>query len=112
MAAIPVILILAAACANLNEIVIGSPDFSKIADGNYRGKSKVGPVRVTLELTMQSGAISSIQLIQHRNGRGKKAEAIIPKIIEAQSLNIDVISGASASSKAILLAAENALKGK
>ena len=106
------ILFLAAACVNLSDIVITSPDLSKIADGTYRGNSKVGPVRVTLEVSMQSNVITSIQLIEHRNGRGKKAEVIVSNIIEAQSLDVDVISGASASSKAILLAAENALTGK
>ena len=111
-AILPVFLILAAACVNLNEIVITSPDLSKIADGTYRGDSKVGPVRVTLDVSMQGRALTSIQIIEHRNGRGKKAEDIVPRVIEAQSLDVDVISGASYSSKAILLAAENALAGK
>ena len=106
-----VTLVLAAACVNLDEIVITSPDLSKIADGVYRGSSKVGPVRVTLDLAMQNSVISSIQIIEHRNGRGKKAEAIVGEIIKAQSLNVDVVSGATASSKAILLAAQNALTG-
>ena len=106
------ILILAAACVNLDEIVITSPDLNKVADGVYQGESKVGPVRVTLEVTMQGNKITSINLIKHRNGRGKAAEAIVPKIIDAQSLDVDVISGATASSKAILQAAENALLSK
>ena len=106
------ILGLAIACVNLNDIVITSPDLNKIPDGTYQGTSTVGPVKVTLEVLMQNKAITSIQIIKHRNGRGKKAEAIVPRIIEAQSLNVDVISGASYSSKAILLAAENALAGK
>ena len=105
-------LILAAACVNLNEIVITTPDLSKIADGAYRGNSKVGPVKVTLVVGMRSGAMSSIQIIEHRNGLGKKAEVIVPRIIEKQSLNVDVVSGATASSKAILQAVENALTGR
>ena len=106
------ILLLAIACVNLNDIVITSPDLSKIADGTYRGNSKVGPVKVTLDVSMQGNAIVSIQIIEHRNGRGRKAEAIVSRVIEAQSLDVDVVSGASASSKAILQAAENALTGK
>jgi uncharacterized protein with FMN-binding domain len=35
----------------------------------------------------------------------------VPKIIEAQSLEVDVVSGATGSSKAILKAVENALSG-
>ncbi|MCL2067818.1 MAG: FMN-binding protein [Treponema sp.] len=102
-------LVLAVSCTNLKNIAVNSPDLSNIADGIYRGKSKVHVVRVTLDVTMQDGAISSIQIIQHFNGRGKKAEAIVPQIIEAQSLNVDVVSGATGSSKAILKAVENAL---
>lgn len=103
------IFFLAIACVNLDNIIITNPNLGKIADGTYRGNSKVGPVQVTLDVAMQSGKISSIQIIKHFNGRGKKAEAIVPKIIEAQSLDIDVISGATASSKAFLKAVENAL---
>ena len=102
-------LVLAASCVNLKKIIINSPDLSRIADGIYQGNSKVGPVRVTLDVTMQSGAITSIDLIRHFNGLGKKAEVIVPRIIEAQSLDVDVVSGATGSSKAILKAVENAL---
>ena len=111
----PVILlvtfVLAAACVNLNDIVITTPDLGKIADGKYRGNSKVGPVRVTLDVTIQGSIMTSIQIIKHRNGRGEKAEAIVSRVIETQSLDVDVISGASYSSKAILQAVENALTG-
>ena len=103
---------LAASCVDLDGIVITTPDLSKISDGEYRGNSKVGPVRVTLDVTMRSGAITSIRIIQHRNGRGKKAEEIVSGIIKAQSLDVDVISGATASSKAFLQATEHALTGK
>ena len=104
-------LILAVSCVNLKKIIIISPDLNKIADGVYQGNSKVGPVRVTLDVTMQSGVITSIEIIRHFNGRGKKAEAIVPQIIEAQSLDVDVVSGATGSSKAILKAVEDALTG-
>jgi uncharacterized protein with FMN-binding domain len=109
---LPVILLAAltliAACVNL-DIAVKSPDLSKIADGTYQGKSKVGPVRVTLDVTVKDKVISSIEIVRHFNGRGKKAEAIVPEIIAAQSLDVDVVSGATGSSKAILLAVENAL---
>ena len=105
-------LVLIAACVDLDSIVITTPDLSRIADGEYRGNSKVGPVRVTVDVTMESGAITSIQIVKHFNGRGEKAEVIVPRIIEAQSLDVDVVSGATASSKAFLQATENALTGK
>jgi uncharacterized protein with FMN-binding domain len=103
--------VLAASCVDLNKISISSPDLNQVADGTYQGKSKVGPVRVTLDVTVKDKAMSSIEIIKHFNGRGKQAEAIVPEIIRAQSLDVDVISGATGRSKAILKAVENALTG-
>ena len=98
------------ACVDLDAVVIQNPDLQQVADGTYRGESKVGPVRVTLDVTVENGAYQSIQIIRHFNGRGKSAEAIIPAVINAQSLEVDVISGATGISKAILKAVEDALK--
>jgi uncharacterized protein with FMN-binding domain len=103
-------LILLSACVNLDSIVVTNPDLQRIADGTYRGNSRVGPVRVTLEVVIKNNTISAIDLIRHFNGRGKAAEAIVPRIIEAQSLEVDVISGATVSSRAIQKAVEDALK--
>jgi uncharacterized protein with FMN-binding domain len=108
----PIILagmVLLAGCVDLSKIVIGNPDFSALADNTYRGQSKVGPVRVIVDVTVEDGVIKNIDLVRHFNGMGKKAEVIIPKVIEAQSLNVDVISGATGSSKAILQAIERAV---
>jgi uncharacterized protein with FMN-binding domain len=109
LALIPAVFILFTTCVNFEKITVTSPDLSKISNGTYQGTSKVGPVKVTLDVNIQNNTIDSIQIIRHFNGRGKKAEAIVPKIIEAQNLDVDVISGATGSSKAILLAVENAL---
>jgi len=102
-------LVLIASCVDLDKITINSPDLNQIADGTYQGKSRVGPVRVVLDVTVKDRAMASIKIIKHFNGRGKQAEAIVPAIIEAQNLNVDVVSGATGSSKAILKAIENAL---
>ncbi|MDR1929267.1 MAG: FMN-binding protein [Treponema sp.] len=111
---LPVILLaltlLSAGCVNFDKIVIGDFDLKRTADGTYQGKSKVGPVRVILDVTVKDGKISSIDIIRHFNGLGKKAEAVIPRVIEAQSLEVDAVSGATASSKAILKAIETALE--
>ena len=105
-----VVFIIVAACVNLDAIVITNPDLQKVADGTYEGNSKVGPVKVTLNVEVKNGTMTSIEIIRHFNGRGKKAEAIIPLILERQSLEVDVVSGATGSSKAILKAVEDALK--
>jgi uncharacterized protein with FMN-binding domain len=102
-------MVILAGCVDLSRVVIGNPDFSAVADNTYRGQSKVGPVQVIVDVTVEEGVIKNIDLVRHFNGLGKKAEVIIPRVIEAQSLNVDVISGATGSSKAILQAIERAV---
>ena len=50
-----------------------------------------------------------IELLEHRTERGESALAIVDEILEAQSFDVDVVSGATNSSKKILKAVENAL---
>ena len=89
------------------------PDMKDKPSGVYRGNYDLAgtPVKVTLDVTVQDYNIVAINIIKHiRSPVGKKAEKITVKIIEEQSLNVDVVSGATGSSKAILKAVENALQ--
>jgi len=89
------------------------PDLSLKNDGVYRGFYDLSgtPVKVTLDVILQNNRIINIEIIEHlRSPVGKKAENIIGQIIERQNLDIDAISGATASSKAILKAVENAFQ--
>ncbi len=94
----------------LAEAVITDVDLSKIPDGSYSGSSSIFPVKVQVEVNVQNHKIINIKIIKHDNGKGAKAEALTQEVIKAQSLNVDAISGATTSSKAILKAIENALK--
>jgi uncharacterized protein with FMN-binding domain len=47
--------------------------------------------------------------LEHRNGQGKPAEALTSRIVEQQSVELDVVSGATYSSMVILKAVELAL---
>jgi len=109
------VLAMMAACnsAQFSEIEAMLPDMQHKSDGTYRGSYNLSgtPVKVTLDVTVQRGTISGINIIQHLcSPIGKKAEKIVERIIEEQSLGIDAISGATASSKAILKAVEDALR--
>jgi uncharacterized protein with FMN-binding domain len=88
-------------------------DLTQTADGTYRGRYDLSgtPVDVTLDVIIQNGEITKIEIVRHFcSPIGKKAEKITDRIIERQSLDVDVVSGATASSKAILKAVENALQ--
>lgn len=54
--------------------------------------------------------VSFIKIIEHENGLGSKAEKIVDDVISRQSLKVDAVSGAAASSKCIIKAIEDALQ--
>lgn len=100
---------------NMKEIeaeVIDVIDFSSYEDGVYKGmyyyEDQVG---AKVEVYIVNGLIEDIVLVEHVYGLGGKAESIIDLVILEQSLNVDYVSGASTSSKVILLAIEDAMEG-
>ena len=97
----------------LSSIHASMPNLYGKPDGVYRGEYSVRatPVKVVLDVTVQNEHITKINIIEHTaSAIGKQAERIIPQIISRQSLNVDTVSGATASSKGILKAIENALQ--
>ena len=93
----------------LAKFEIEDVDLSTISDGTYHGKYGSFPITVELDVTVSTHMITKIIIIKHDNGQGKPAEAIIDDVIAAQSLQVDVITGATYSSKTILIALQNAL---
>ncbi len=95
---------------NLQSIKISDVDLATSRDGTYTGTFSAIPVEAEVKVTIKDHMIESIEIVRHVNGKGKGAEIIPSKVIEAQSLQVDTISGATYSSKVILKAIENALK--
>ncbi len=115
-----VIILLAVVCAifisqinktleELSDIPLDNVDLSVVPDGIYAGSYNAFPIAVEVEVTVRDNKITAINLIKHRNGQGKSAEAIPEMVVDAQSLKVDAISGATYSSKVILLAIRDAL---
>ena len=85
-------------------------NISDISDGIYVGEYDVNFIYAKVEVTVQDGEITNINILEHRNERGKTAEAITNKIVNEQRIDVDAISGATNSSTVIKKAVENALK--
>ena len=83
---------------------------SDIPDGVYVGEYDVDFIYAKVEVTVQNGEITNINILEHRHDRGKAAEAISNKIVDEQKIDVDAISGATNSSTVIKKAVENALK--
>jgi len=94
----------------VDAIQIENIDLQKVKDGDYTGEFDAILVKVEVLVKVRDHRITEIELVRHENGRGKPAEVITGHVMEKQSLQVDTISGATASSKVILEAIELALK--
>ena len=81
-----------------------------VADGKYIGECNVGFIYVKVEVTVMGEEIQDIQLLEHKNERGKKAERLIGEMKQKKTTGVDMVSGASYSSRVLTKAVENALK--
>ena len=85
-------------------------NISDIPDGVYIGEYDVNFIYAKVEVTVQNGEITNINILEHRHERGKTAEVIADSIVDEQKIDVDAISGATNSSTVIKKAVENALK--
>ncbi|MEZ3515822.1 MAG: FMN-binding protein [Lachnospiraceae bacterium] len=85
---------------------------SDIPDGVYVGEYDVDFIYAKVEVTVQNGEITNINILEHRHERGKTAEVITDSIVDEQKIDVDAISGATNSSTVIKKAVENALKSR
>jgi uncharacterized protein with FMN-binding domain len=94
----------------IKAIAITGVDLSKVKDGTYVGEYDVEYIYAKVAVTVESGIIKEIKILDHRNERGKRGEDVIQRILENQSVEVDTVSGATNSSNVIRKAVENALK--
>ena len=97
--------------ASVEALRIQDVDLSKVPDGVYVGSQDAVLVAAEVRVTVEGGAIRRIEILRHENGRGKPAEGVLDRVMAAQSLRVDAVSGATSSSKVLLKALENALRG-
>ena len=82
-------------------------------DGVYRGEAEGFGGFIIVDVTVENGEISNIELVSadgEDDSYLNMAKAVISKIIEEQSTDVDVVSGATFSSTGIINAAQNALE--
>ena len=84
-------------------------DLTKVEDGVYEGQCDTGVVRARIQVTVRDHRMESIELLEHENGRGTPAEAILDQMLQNQTTAVDAVSGATCSSKVIRKAVENAI---
>jgi uncharacterized protein with FMN-binding domain len=97
--------------AEVRKMVINDVVLSDVKDGSFRGDFTYGDFTYEVEVTIQEQEIKEIKVLKNRkrNEYAKKAEGVVNKVLKAQSLRVDVVTGATTTSKALLKAIENAL---
>jgi uncharacterized protein with FMN-binding domain len=93
---------------------LNAVDFSKLNDGSYHGAYAGGMYKWranACDVTVSDGKVTGIQLLKSQDPGGKNTQhkELYERVIQAQSLQVDTISGATLTSKAYLQAVENAL---
>ena len=67
---------------------------------------------LTVKVTMDGDKIAKVEIVSHSESEGisdPAIEAVPDEIVEAQSTEVETISGATVTSKAIIAAVEDAL---
>ena len=95
----------------VKETTFSGIEISAIPDGVYIGEYDVDFIFARVEATVHNGMITGIDILEHKNGRGKPAEIVVDRIIEEQKIDVDAVSGATNSSIVIKKAVDHALGG-
>ncbi len=88
---------------------IHSFDLSRIPDGTYTGSYSSFRWTTTVQVTVKDHSISEIDATKLQSGRAPLVNDLTEDVCEAQDNDVDVVSGATASSNAFLKALEIAL---
>jgi uncharacterized protein with FMN-binding domain len=90
-------------------LVIQNQDLS-IHDGTYEGTYTYGGFTYRVAVTISKYTIADIEIISNRKTRhAKMAEGVVERVLAMGNVAVDVVSGATTTSKALLKAIEQAL---
>jgi len=86
-------------------------DLNVIADGTYSGSAGEFIVSVDLDVVVQAHRITQVQVKRQVNGGGHYQASELPqRMVEQQSCRVDAVSGATLTSKTIMVAVNRALQ--
>ncbi|MEX1378224.1 MAG: FMN-binding protein [Eubacteriales bacterium] len=90
---------------------IAAIDLSQVPDGKYEGSYQNGRWSNDVEVTVKDSSIEDIRIIKSGNSSQIAVlEEISNAVIEQQKVNIDAVSGATATTNSLLKAIENAFE--
>ncbi len=95
--------------AEVRSMAIKDVVLSDIPDGLYQGDFDYSGFTYTVAVVVKERTIKDIKVLETRDDEyAKKAEAVIDRVLKAQSLKVDAITGATLTSKVLLKSVERA----
>ncbi|MGM0462202.1 MAG: FMN-binding protein [Fibrobacterota bacterium] len=95
---------------SLDSAEITAIDFTDIRDGIYAGRAARLPISAQVEMHVKDGHLNNMNIFIRRSTRRAETQETARRVIQNQTLDVDVVSGATYSSVLILKAMEDALK--
>jgi uncharacterized protein with FMN-binding domain len=92
----------------VKNIDINKVDIAVLPDGTYHGSYKTYHVSVEVLVTIEDHQVTGIEIVNDLGNKETVAE-VMKRVIQEQSLQVELVSGASASQKVALKAVEEAL---
>lgn len=93
----------------IQEMTIGNVSAADVPDGTYTGSFDGYRWSNTLQVTVSGGQITDIEIVRDQSVAMPDVGKLFASIKEKQSLQVDVVSGATVTCKAYLKAVENAI---
>jgi len=87
-------------------------DLNALSNGIYNGSFGDFLVFVDLSVTIKDHRITDISIKHQKCGKGYDGKETLKKILQLQSVKVDAVTGATGSSKSIMIAAYRALSTK
>lgn len=96
--------------STLRRLEIEATGFSRVPDGTYEGNYEYARWNYKVRIRIADGTATSIDIVSPAGDAF--AQRVAEAVLSAQTLGIDRVSGATASTNAVLKALENALSGR
>jgi uncharacterized protein with FMN-binding domain len=92
------------------QMTINHVDLRQAKDGEYQGDFTYGGYAYVVSVAIDGHKITSIRILNNRDtGPAKAAEGVLTRILDEQRNDVDAVTGATTTSKALLKAVEIAL---
>ncbi len=97
----------------MRRVMLSAPkagvDVSKLADGTYTGMFGDFLVSAKVRVSVAGGRITSVEVLDQHAGPGYEAKEVLARIVAAQSPDVEVVTGATGSSRCLMAAVHRAL---